>query len=488
MGLTYLLSPKTELSFSLTGLQSLDRQNDINHTDQVFSLDSTLAMNARIVEPNQWLNGSSSIGINHKLSKTSNLKVFYDHLRYQNRQVADYDLEFTSNNTSELLTSKLNTTKITPIRFNVFSTDYDVTLNPNLSMSAGGRIALSKFENEVEVDLTGFPIYDLTALQPSTFLDENIAAGYTQFTYVADTNLTLEGGLRYERTTTDIRDAQLESVVVRDYGNWFPTANISYKLKENTSLQLAYNRRITRPTFNDLAPFVFFQNPSTLVQGNSELLPAIMDAVDFTLNKGKYWITFQYARTNDFISFFTPELDENANVTYSTQNLDFMQMLGIDLNANIQFTTWWSSNNTLAYQNFRIADELYEQTIKRTVNNVLINSNHDIQIRKTISANIGFNYNHSGFIGIVDYKPQWFLNAGISKRMQNGSQLSLRLTDIFASHKWEGNFDLGNGTQSLLFDLNMRAIDLSWSMPFGNKKLKSVDVENGSANERTRVN
>jgi outer membrane receptor for ferrienterochelin and colicin len=488
LGLTYLLSPKTELSFSLTGLQSLNRQNDTNRADQVFSVDSTLAMKSGIVEPNQWLNGSSSIGINHKLSTTSNLKVFYDHLRYQNRQVADYDLEFTSNNTSELLRSKLNTTKTTPILFHVFSADYDVILNPNLSISAGGRIALSTFENAVDVDLTGFPIYDLGAIEPKTFLDENIAAGYSQFTYVANANLTIEGGLRYERTTTDIRNAQLESVVERDYGNWFPTANITYKFNEKTSFQLVYNRRITRPTFNDLAPFVFFQNPSTLIQGNSELLPAIIDAVDVTLNKGKYWFTFQYARTNNFISFFTPGLDESNNVTYSTQNLDFMQMLGLNFNNNMQFTTWWSSNNSLSYQNFRIEDERSNQKVKRTINNFLINSNHAFQIQKTISANIGLNYNHSGFIGLLDYEPQWMLNAGISKRMKNGSQLSLRLTDIFSSYIWKGDFELGNATQYFLYDMNMRAIDLSWSMPFGNNKLKSVDVENGSANERARVN
>ena len=165
-----------------------------------------------------------------------------------------------------------------------------------------------------------------------------------------------------------------------------------------------------------------------------------------------------------------------------------MQMLGINFNNNIQFTTWWSSNNSLSYQNFSIEDERSNQTIKRIVNNFLINSNHAIQIRKTISANIGFNYNHSGFIGLLDYEPQWMLNAGISKRMKNGSQLSLRLTDIFSSYIWKGDFELGNGTQSFLYDQNMRAIDLSWSMPFGNNKLKSVDVENGSANERARVN
>ncbi|MBK8280493.1 MAG: outer membrane beta-barrel protein [Saprospiraceae bacterium] len=37
----------------------------------------------------------------------------------------------------------------------------------------------------------------------------------------------------------------------------------------------SYSKRITRPTFNDLAPFVILLDPTTFWQGNAALQPAI---------------------------------------------------------------------------------------------------------------------------------------------------------------------------------------------------------------------
>lgn len=57
---------------------------------------------------------------------------------------------------------------------------------------------------------------------------------------------------------------------------------MSKDLTKESSLQVSYGRRITRPTYNNLAPFVLFIDPTTFFSGNIYLLPTIKDAFQST--------------------------------------------------------------------------------------------------------------------------------------------------------------------------------------------------------------
>ncbi|HCU44858.1 MAG TPA: hypothetical protein DF610_08235, partial [Sphingobacterium sp.] len=66
-------------------------------------------------------------------------------------------------------------------------------------------------------------------------------------------------GLRYEHAAfnslatndTDAHDDQL-----RSYKNFFPNMTMTYSMSTQQKLSLHYNRRVNRPNFRDLNPFV----------------------------------------------------------------------------------------------------------------------------------------------------------------------------------------------------------------------------------------
>ncbi len=68
----------------------------------------------------------------------------------------------------------------------------------------------------------------------------------------------MQAGLRYEYTQTDINTLAGVSLVHRRYGNWFPSVFISRKLSKDYMINFSYSKRITRPSFNDIAPWVEF--------------------------------------------------------------------------------------------------------------------------------------------------------------------------------------------------------------------------------------
>lgn len=120
-------------------------------------------------------------------------------------------------------------------------------------------------------------------LTANYLLNENIAAAYSSFTFNLNPKTTIKAGLRYEYTTSNLGSTQTANIVDRKYGELFPTFYISQKLNEDNSVNFSYSRRITRPTFNDLAPFTIFFDPKTFFTGNPALQPAIANSIQASL-------------------------------------------------------------------------------------------------------------------------------------------------------------------------------------------------------------
>ena len=92
---------------------------------------------------------------------------------------------------------------------------------------------------------------------------ENVSAVYSSVGYKLNEKTSLVAGLRYEYLNSVLSSATEHGIVDLHYGKIFPTFYLSRKLKENNTVQFAYSRRIDRPTFNQLAPFVLLLTPDT---------------------------------------------------------------------------------------------------------------------------------------------------------------------------------------------------------------------------------
>ncbi len=94
-------------------------------------------------------------------------------------------------------------------------------------------------------------------------LDEKYAAAYTSFSITVSEKTSIKTGLRYEYTTSNLGTIEIKNIVDRRYGNLFPTFFLSHKVDNNNAVNFSYSRRITRPTFNALAPFTYYTSPNS---------------------------------------------------------------------------------------------------------------------------------------------------------------------------------------------------------------------------------
>jgi outer membrane receptor protein involved in Fe transport len=117
--------------------------------------------------------------------------------------------------------------------------------------------------------------------------DQNIAASYFSYTLATKKKYNLKVGGRYEYTTINALqtiEGSSKGINIPSYGTFVPSINLSKNLKGGTTLKLAYNRRIQRPSLQFLNPNRNASNPSNVTEGNPNLTPEFTNNYEFTVN------------------------------------------------------------------------------------------------------------------------------------------------------------------------------------------------------------
>lgn len=122
-------------------------------------------------------------------------------------------------------------------------------------------------------------------------IEESIFSGYGMGTFRLD-KLTLVGGVRLERTNTDlsgrlVQEDDLVSTVIslsNDFTNVLPSLNAKYEFSDKMIGRAAYYAAVVRPAFGDMAPFVEVNDDrDEAVVGNPNLKPYEADNFDLSL-------------------------------------------------------------------------------------------------------------------------------------------------------------------------------------------------------------
>src|SRR4030095_17177185 len=217
-----------------------------------------------------------NINLQHTFSEGKLLTFDADFLWYKDNNPTNYKNEYFDGEGNFLYSELTRAHKLTPITINVGKIDYTSGLGKKMKMETGVKATISHFTNDVGVDyLEGQEWVEEPALTAKYDLYEEILAGYASIETPLTAGINLKAGLRYEYTSSNLGSEEEKDIVDRQFGEWFPSVFLSKDFGENNSLNLAYSKRITRPTFNDMAPFVIFLDPYTFFSGNPALQPAI---------------------------------------------------------------------------------------------------------------------------------------------------------------------------------------------------------------------
>nr|WP_299382304.1 TonB-dependent receptor [Allomuricauda sp.] len=448
-------------------------------------------------ERNQLKNFGANFNVRHDYKEGGFISFDMDYLRYNIENPTNYTNSFFDGNNNFLREELTNSDKTTPIDIIVGKVDYSNQISPKVKLETGVKAAFSDFDNDVMVGtFQGNNFVEDDDLTNFSNLKERILATYGSLHYSISDKTSLQMGLRYEHTDSELVSDKQGVVVDRSFGELFPTIFLSHKINDTLGYNFSYSRRITRPTFNDLAPFVIFLDPTTFVAGNPAVQPAISNAVKMDFNYRSLILSMQYSVENGTISRFQSRFDEvNERLIFGADNLDRFNIFSITMGLPITFTNWWKVQNNLTYLNTQVENTFEDGPLTFNQNTFNLNSTQSFVINEKLSAEINLNYNSptiSGFLGTGVLQEIVGLNLGIQQKLgKNGGAISIKLNDALDTMKWSitRNIPEENLVTDNTFDLFNRTFLISYTNSFGNSKLKSARQRGtGSEEEKQRVN
>ena len=493
VGLDYDLTKKTVIGALVSAYDNkwfMDAHNSISiFKNQV--ADTLLSIYNN--EVNHWQNLMFNANIQHTYKPGEILSFNLDYLYYHDDNPNDYINEYYNGRGNFLYNEKTRSGKVTPIKTWVSNADYKKNIGSKIKMEAGIKSSIFKFNNDVEIAKL---VQNTWAVDPSLsakyILKEDIEAAYTSFDYELNDKTAMKFGLRYEYTNSNLETIISKNIVDRHYGKLFPTFFISRKINENNSINFTYNKRITRPTFNDLAPFTIFLDPNTFFTGNSALQPSISDGVKFNYNYKKYLFSVDYTFENNPIASFQTKVDVTNNKQYVTaENLKNTSTVNVTFSLPFDIAKWWSTQNNFI-GSWQMINAFYDNTpLQFQKINFNIFSSQNIKLNESLSAEVSGFYQSAGFFGTARFKALGAVNAGIQKKLKkNYGKLRFSVDDIFTTIKYKTFVERPEQHFTTRSDYNFsqRTFKLTYSRNFGNNSLKEKrNRSTGSEEEMQRV-
>ncbi|QXV63969.1 outer membrane beta-barrel protein [Mucilaginibacter sp. 21P] len=343
----YYLSGKTTLGIGITGLYSPSGQTipvTSIFTDPKNILDSTVfADNHQKV-----LFKNAGINFNYRHTYTETGRQWTADLDYINyNSITNQSFNNFSYNPAGTLTNTylLDGNLPTDIKIYAAKTDYVHPLKNGVELSAGLKSSYTYTDNVADYFYTSNQVSAPDYGKTNHFqYRENINAAYVNANREFR-RLSVQAGLRMENTFSNGHQLgniqKADSTFKRTYTNLFPTIYFQYKLDTANIhvLSLDYGRRIERPYYQDLNPFLAPLDKFTYYTGNPFLRPAFTNALELS-HTYKSWLTttLSYSRAYDQIN----ETIEILKGTYFSRpgNVGRSTVRSISVDANLDPLSW----------------------------------------------------------------------------------------------------------------------------------------------------
>lgn len=165
--------------------------------------------------------------------------------------------------------------------FNSLNFYYDLnSLNPDITniYDTDGYLNQANIANgTIIANIDAQPRYNYYA-------GNEVGAAFAEMEYYPVESLLVNLGLRYEHSKQWVRywtDGGQEKKTDLNKGDLFPALNLKYSFNDSHSLRLSVSRTITRPSFIEMAPFLYQESyGSSYIRGNDELENAYNYNVD----------------------------------------------------------------------------------------------------------------------------------------------------------------------------------------------------------------
>ncbi|NIJ52651.1 TonB dependent receptor [Dyadobacter arcticus] len=290
---------------------------------------------------------------------------------------------------------------------------------------------------------------------------------------------SMQAGVRAERTAVHGRSVdRLSRVIDRPdttYFNLFPTGYIQYQISGNGQLGLNYGRRIGRPSYQDLNPFIYQIDPYTSQRGNPFLMPSYTHNAELSYTyKWATNVKLSYGHTD---GFSTDVMQQQGLIAYQTvANVGQVNALNVSLSTPYEFTKWWSTYLYAAatwnrFQGNFSTNEIFDQQAFAFESYV----QNTFSISKSWQAQVSGFWNAPTTQTVYRIGSLGALNLSIERKVLKGQgKLALNVDDLFNTMRWRQSASF----ESQRFNINRkwesRRVSIRFAYRFGRSEIKGA--------------
>ncbi|UEG54394.1 TonB-dependent receptor [Mucilaginibacter daejeonensis] len=494
VGMDYYFDENHVLGAMLSGYNNEYKSNSQVNTligSQPQKIDSIV----RAQNPAYHTNQSVTYNLNYKAvldTSGHELNIDVDHSRVRNQQQTTYNnLYFNGMGTVNTLTYIFRNTM--PSNVNIFTAKIDHTypFNTHTKLETGLKTSFVNTDNDLIFEDRKNNDWVNNLQRSNRFIyKENVNAAYANLQHSFGAT-TLQAGLRAELTRSTGNSVTLQSINDRRYLDLFPSFSVNQHLGADHELGLTYSRRIQRPDYGSLNPFVYYADIYTLNQGNPNLRPQYTNAIELSYGfKKSNNFTFSYSRTTDVITAALLTDTIRKTLTLYEKNLASRSTASINFNRPLAITKWWNTSNdvTLYYSKFS-SPNLMGQPFNSGKTTLNFRSDQTFTINGSTNAELAANYASAQVFGTYVAQPIYSIDMGVSRSFANKrANLKFAISDVFNNQIIKVRSAIAQQDYKLSQKQETRVFRLTFSYNFGSSTIKAIrERDNGSSAEQSRI-
>jgi iron complex outermembrane receptor protein len=493
IGADYDISTKNTIGFLVNGYFNNETDDNDNKTyigTQPNNFDSYQTTMSHFKQ--SYKNFAFNLNDKYKIDTAGQeIGIDVDYSKFNNNSNSQYNTYFYLNDGSPMM-PPLFLRNQTPsvITIHTAKLDYTYPINKILKLETGFKLSDVKTDNDLRAqkEVNGTYVND-TTLTNRFIYSEKVSALYANLSQNYK-NFSVQTGLRAEYTSSTGELVTTNRVVKRHYVDFFPSVFITQTLNDKNEIGLSYSRRIDRPGYSDLNPFVYYLDQYTYEKGNPFLNPQYTNNFEFnyTYNKS-ITLTLGYSHTTDAITQILLT-DVASKATYQTNlNLQSQDNYNVNVYAPYTISKWWTGNVNVTgfYMKFK-SDTLLGASLNNGRAAFQVRATQTFLVAKGYKAELTNYYNSAMTYGIFNIKPQYGTDAGISHSFADKkANIKLSVSDIFNTRRNDVTSYYGTNNLDIRQKNESRITRLTFTYNFGNNKIKTRQHQSGADDEKGRV-
>ena len=359
-------------------------------------------------------------------------------------------------------------------KFVTVQTDYVKPLGTAAKLEAGLRAQLRRLTNSQSNSFYNEAVGEFESIPSATSNYKNTDNVYAAYVSYGNTvkNFGYKVGVRAESSNYEGELTNTKQTFTNEYPiSLFPSVFLSQKLNNKQEVQLSYTRRINRPFFMQVIPFIDSTDQLNWSRGNAGLRPEFTNSMEASYSKtlkgnNTILVSVYYKNSTDLITRFldTVSIANTKRPITTFVNANSSRSVGAEFTSQNTVTKWWDMNTNLnVYKskintdniNGSLQDPMWSWFAKMN-NNFKLPANFKIQLSGTYQSktNLPVNQGGGGFGGpgggglqggpsqtaAQGYiKSNYGVDVALQKSFlkQNAASVTFNVSDIFQTRRFD---------------------------------------------------